>query len=201
MDYTTNCTLLHLRNFSEQSKTFESGGMLILAHRSIEFRREYYKTSRSIFTLEFSSWIVLSGVGLSTRVKIGTWIPIKWIVLTWFTEHFYVRRYVVVLNAFMKLVMTFDYKSVMPVCMIFIILPMLVTLFVVSNLTMLHMLFECPPSRTTKLLMFNDYRYTKKGRPVKTLMYQVIENKNMNLNSFCALVMSKKLGKSFFFLW
>ena len=44
--------------------------------------------------------------------------------------------------------------------------------------------------------MFNDDHYTKKGRPVKTLMDQVIENKSMNLNSFCALAMSKKLGRS-----
>ena len=49
-----------------------------------------------------------------------------------------------------------------------------------------------PPSRTTKLLMFNDDRYTKKGRPVKTLLDLVIENKNLNMNSFCALAMSKK---------
>ena len=53
-----------------------------------------------------------------------------------------------------------------------------------------------PPSRTTKLLMFNDDRYTKKGRPVKTLLDQVIENKNINMNSFCALAMSKKLERS-----
>ena len=100
----------------------------------------------------------------------------------------------VVLNVLMKLVMTFDYKSVMPVCMIFVILPMLVTCcqqFIYGA----HVI-RMPPSRTTKLLLFNDDHYTKKGRPVKTLMDQVIENKNMNLNSFCALAMSKKLGRS-----
>ena len=53
-----------------------------------------------------------------------------------------------------------------------------------------------PLSRTTKQLMFNDDHYTKKGCPVKNLMDQVIENKNMNLNSFCPLAMSKKLGRS-----
>ena len=40
--------------------------------------------------------------------------------------------------------------------------------------------------------MFNDDRYTKKGRPVKTLLDQVIENKNMNKNSFCVLAMRKE---------
>ena len=42
--------------------------------------------------------------------------------------------------------------------------------------------------------MFNDDRYTKKGRPVKTLVDQVVEFKNMTLNSFCKLAMSKKIG-------
>ena len=51
-------------------------------------------------------------------------------------------------------------------------------------------------TRTTKLLMFNDDHYTKKGRPVKTLMDQVVEHKNITLNRFCSLAMSKKLGRA-----
>ena len=38
-------------------------------------------------------------------------------------------------------------------------------------------------TRTTKLLMFNDDHYTKKGRPVKTLMDQVVEHKNIYARS------------------
>ena len=47
--------------------------------------------------------------------------------------------------------------------------------------------------------MFNDdrHRHTKKGGPVKTLLDQEVEkNKNMNMNSFCTLAISKKLGRS-----
>ena len=51
-------------------------------------------------------------------------------------------------------------------------------------------------TRTTKLLMFSDDHYTKKGRPVKTLMDQVVEHKNITLDRFCSLAMSKKLGRS-----
>ena len=51
-------------------------------------------------------------------------------------------------------------------------------------------------TRTTKLLMFNDDHYTKKGRPVKTLMNQVVEQNNITLDRFCSLAMSKKLGRS-----
>ena len=53
-----------------------------------------------------------------------------------------------------------------------------------------------PSSRTTKELMFNDDHYSKKGRSVKTLLDQVVDNSNMNINSFCTLAMNKKLGRS-----
>ncbi len=109
-----------------------------------------------------------------------------------FTELSYGKWCVVVLNVWTKLAMTIDCKLVMHVCTRFVILLMLVTLFVVSNITMLHMLFECHHLEQQKLLMFNDDYYTKKGLSVKTLVDQVINNKNMNLNSFCVLAMSKK---------
>ena len=48
-----------------------------------------------------------------------------------------------------------------------------------------------PMSRMTKLLMFNDDHYTKKGRPTKTLLDQVVEFKNMNLNQYCIHAMKK----------
>ena len=36
----------------------------------------------------------------------------------------------------------------------------------------------------------------EKGHPVKTLMEQVVEHKNITLNRFCSLAMSKKLERA-----
>ena len=39
--------------------------------------------------------------------------------------------------------------------------------------------------RSLKHLMFNEDVYTKRGRPYKTLIEQVLHDKNMSLDEFC----------------
>jgi hypothetical protein len=47
-------------------------------------------------------------------------------------------------------------------------------------------------TRTVKLLTFNNDHYTKRGRPSKSLLDQAIEFKNITLNQYFALAISKK---------
>ena len=37
-----------------------------------------------------------------------------------------------------------------------------------------------PVGRSVKLLMFNDDKYIKRGRPTKSLLDQVVENENIS---------------------
>ena len=51
-------------------------------------------------------------------------------------------------------------------------------------------------TRNVKLMLFNDDRYTRRGRPTKTLLEQVIERENITLDRFCKNALSKKCEKS-----
>ena len=51
-------------------------------------------------------------------------------------------------------------------------------------------------TRSVKLLMFNDDKYVKRGRPAKSLLDQVVENENISIDQFCTLALSKKSGRS-----
>ena len=51
-------------------------------------------------------------------------------------------------------------------------------------------------TRNVKLMLFNDDRYTRRGRPTKTLLEQVVERENVTLDRFCKNALSKKYGKS-----
>lgn len=53
-----------------------------------------------------------------------------------------------------------------------------------------------PANRSVKLLTFNDDKYTKRGRVLKSLLDQVVDNGNFTLDNFCNLALSKKFGKS-----
>ena len=46
--------------------------------------------------------------------------------------------------------------------------------------------------RLSKLLLFNDDKYSKRGRSCLNLLDQVIGNENCTMESFCGLAMSKK---------
>ena len=49
-----------------------------------------------------------------------------------------------------------------------------------------------PITRAVKLLTFNNDHYTKKGRPTKSLLDHMVENRNILLNQYCALALSKR---------
>ena len=49
--------------------------------------------------------------------------------------------------------------------------------------------------RSIKKLMFNDDVYSKRGRPVKSLIVQVIDNKKLSVDEICTLALRKKLGR------
>ena len=53
-------------------------------------------------------------------------------------------------------------------------------------------IIRMPVTRTVKLLTFNEDHYTKRGRPTKSLLDQVIEFKNVTLNQYFTLALSKK---------
>ena len=53
-------------------------------------------------------------------------------------------------------------------------------------------IIRMPVTRTVKLLTFNNDHYTKRGRPVKSLLDQAIEFKNVSLNQYFNLALSKK---------
>jgi len=53
-------------------------------------------------------------------------------------------------------------------------------------------IIRMPATRSLKMLTFNDDHYTKKGRPSKTLIDQVVDNRNITLNQYCSLALSKK---------
>ena len=53
-----------------------------------------------------------------------------------------------------------------------------------------------PLERSVKSLMFNDDKYTKRGRPTKSLLDQVAENENMSIDQLCNFALSKKSGWS-----
>ena len=42
-----------------------------------------------------------------------------------------------------------------------------------------------PNERSLKQLMFNDDTYRKRGRPVKTLLDQVVSDKDVSIDEFC----------------
>ena len=46
------------------------------------------------------------------------------------------------------------------------------------------------PERSTKLLMFNDDKYSKRGRPVKSLIDQAIGNENILIDEICNIALS-----------
>ena len=47
--------------------------------------------------------------------------------------------------------------------------------------------------RTPKMLMFNNEKYSKRGRPSKSLLEQVIENNSCTLDTLCNNALSKKI--------
>ena len=47
-------------------------------------------------------------------------------------------------------------------------------------------------SRSLKLLTFNDDHYTRRGRPAKSLLDQVVDRKNISISQFCSLALGKK---------
>ena len=47
-------------------------------------------------------------------------------------------------------------------------------------------------NRSIKQLAFNDDKYTKRGRPVRTLFDQVLENLNISTDEFCTLALKSK---------
>jgi len=53
-------------------------------------------------------------------------------------------------------------------------------------------IIRMPVTRTVKLLTFNNDHYTKRGRPTKSLLDQAIEFKNVSLNQYVTLALSKK---------
>ena len=53
-------------------------------------------------------------------------------------------------------------------------------------------ILRMPQDRTPKRLIFNDEKYSKKGRPSKTLLEQVIENESVTLDALCNNALSKK---------
>ena len=52
----------------------------------------------------------------------------------------------------------------------------------------IHMLL----SRALKMLITHNDYYTRKGHPSKTLQDLIVENKNLTLNQYCSLALSKK---------
>ena len=53
-------------------------------------------------------------------------------------------------------------------------------------------LIRMPHNRIPKLLLFNEDKYTKKGRPSKSLLEQVIENESLTLDRLCNNSIKKK---------
>ena len=53
-------------------------------------------------------------------------------------------------------------------------------------------IIRMPVTRTAKLLTFNNDHYIKRGRPTKSLLDQAIEFKNVSLNQYFTLALSKK---------
>lgn len=53
-------------------------------------------------------------------------------------------------------------------------------------------IIRMPVTRTVKLLTFNNDHYTKRGRPTKSLLDQAMEFKNVSLNQYFTLALSKK---------
>ena len=49
--------------------------------------------------------------------------------------------------------------------------------------------------RSTKQLLFNSDKCTKRGRPIKTLLEQVTSNQNISISEFCSLALGKKSGR------
>ena len=49
-----------------------------------------------------------------------------------------------------------------------------------------------PQSRSLKMLMFNSDKYTKRGRPSKTLLEQVVENNTTTIDMLCNQAMMRK---------
>jgi len=52
--------------------------------------------------------------------------------------------------------------------------------------------FVCQ-DRTPKILMFNDDKYSKKGRPSKSLLEQVLENNSVTLDTFTIMHWERKM--------
>lgn len=50
--------------------------------------------------------------------------------------------------------------------------------------------------RSTKMLMFNDDRYSKRGRFSKSLLDQVVANKNCSVDELCKMALRSKNGRS-----
>ena len=46
--------------------------------------------------------------------------------------------------------------------------------------------------RNVKKLTFNNDTYTRRGRPVKSLVDQVVENENVTIDRFCNLALQRK---------
>ena len=46
--------------------------------------------------------------------------------------------------------------------------------------------------RTVKMLMFNDDKYTKRGRPCKTLIDQVVERNSTTVDEVCNRALMRK---------
>lgn len=50
-------------------------------------------------------------------------------------------------------------------------------------------------NRDVKKLTFNDDKYTKKGKPVKSLLQQVVDDNNVTVDTFCNMAMKKKINE------
>ena len=49
-----------------------------------------------------------------------------------------------------------------------------------------------PSTRSLKLLTFNDDHYTRRGRPSKSLIEQVVDERSISISQYCSLALSKK---------
>ena len=50
--------------------------------------------------------------------------------------------------------------------------------------------------RNVKQLTFNDDKYVKKGRPVKSLLGQVIEELNVTIDGYCNLALQGRIDEN-----
>ena len=46
--------------------------------------------------------------------------------------------------------------------------------------------------RSLKKLIFNDDHYIRRGRPIRSMLEQVIDIRNTTVNQYCSLALSKK---------